>query len=160
MLRAHFARPANITHPVPNQTAQIPTFSIQFTSVAVLFMHFLTRLMSSTSNHGPLAVSMLANVTAALAPIHIELVNESASHGGDATSESHFKLFVVSAFFDGKSVLERHRLVNDAVRAGASNIPVHALSISAKTSAQWAQGAAMHTTPKCAGGDGSGQRSV
>lgn len=105
---------------------------------------------------GPLATSMLQNVKAALSPVHIDLVNESSSHGGDASAESHFKLFVVSSAFEGKSVLERHRLVNDAVRAGASNIPVHALSISAKTPAQWSAGAQMHQTPACAGGDGSG----
>ena len=117
----------------------------------------LSRFMSSSSHsHGPLASVMLANITTSLSPLHVELINESSSHGGDSTSESHFKLFVVSPLFDGKSVLERHRMVNDAVRAGASNIPVHALSISAKTTAQWQAGAAMHITPKCAGGDGSG----
>ena len=114
----------------------------------------LTRAMSSTS--GPLASAMVASVRAALAPVHIELVNESAGHGGGADAESHFKLLVVSAAFDGKSVLDRHRLVNDAVRGGSANIPVHALSISAKTPEQWAKGAAMHETPRCAGRDGSG----
>ena len=105
---------------------------------------------------GPLATAMLTSIRAALSPTHVELVNESAGHGGGPTAESHFKVLVVSAAFDGKSVLDRHRLVNDAVRGGAANIPVHALSISAKTPAQWEKGAAMHETPKCAGGDGSG----
>ena len=108
------------------------------------------------TSHGPLATAMLASVTAALAPTHVELVNESAGHGGAPGAESHFKLLVVSAAFEGKSVLDRHRLVNDAVRGGAANIPVHALSIGAKTPAQFAAGAAMHKTPACAGGDGSG----
>jgi len=109
---------------------------------------------------GPLATKMTAAITRALAPVHLQLENESSAHGGDAASESHFKLLVVSAAFDGKSLLDRHRLVNDAVKEGATNIPVHALSISAKTPAQWAAagGAAaaqLHTTPTCQGGDGS-----
>ena len=116
----------------------------------------MLRLSRAMSTSGPLATAMLAAVRAALAPVHVELVNESAGHGGGADAESHFKLLVVSAAFDGKSVLDRHRLVNDAVRGGADNIPVHALSIAAKTPAQWSKGAAMHETPKCAGGDGSG----
>ena len=111
---------------------------------------------ASTSQSGPLAKAMVANINAALSPVHVELVNESASHGGGPDAESHFKLLVVSSLFDGKSIIDRHRLVNDAVRGESSNIPVHALSISAKTPAQWEKGAAIHQTPRCAGGDGSG----
>ncbi len=111
---------------------------------------------ASAAPAGPLAKAMVANVNTALSPVHLELVNESASHGGGPDAESHFKLLVVSAHFDGKSIIDRHRLVNDAVRGDSSNIPVHALSISAKTPAQWEKGAAIHQTPRCAGGDGSG----
>jgi BolA-like protein 1 len=52
-------------------------------------------------------------------------------------SESHFKVFVVSEKFEGMSVLARHRAVNDAVRnKDTGELPVHALSIQAKTPAQ------------------------
>ena len=108
---------------------------------------------------GPLQTKMAAAITRALAPAHLEFENESHKHGGGACAdaESHFKVLVVAAAFEGKSLLDRHRLVNDAVKEGATNIPVHALSISAKTPAQWASagGAAaaqLHTTPNCAGG--------
>jgi stress-induced morphogen len=109
---------------------------------------------------GPLQAKMTAALTAALAPTHLTFENESHKHGGGAAQESHFKLLVVSPAFEGKSLLDRHRLVNDAVKEGATNIPVHALSISAKTPEQWAAagGAAapLHATPSCQGGEHSG----
>lgn len=84
---------------------------------------------------------------------HLEIVNESHKHAGGAGAESHFKLFVVSPAFDGVALVERHRMVNAAVKApGEVDIPVHALSISAKTPAQWAAGAQLQSTPNCAGG--------
>ena len=105
---------------------------------------------------------MLASIHKALAPLHVAMENESHKHGGGPASESHFKLLVVSPAFEGRSLLDRHRMVNDAVKDGATNIPVHALSISAKTPAQWeaAGGAAapLHATPTCQGGDGSGAK--
>jgi BolA protein len=108
------------------------------------------RIMA-TATEGPIAADILAKVRAAFSPVHIELENESSKHGA-GTAESHFKLFVVSASFEGVPLLQRHRLVNDAIRAGASSLPCHALSISCKTPSQWEKGAAMQTTPDCGGG--------
>ena len=111
---------------------------------------------SSTSvSHGPLGQRMVELLHATLTPTYVALENESSKHGGGATTESHFKLLIVSPQFDGKSLLERHRMVNDAVKDGATNIPVHALSIKAQTPAQYqATGAVMQSTPNCQGGDG------
>ena len=100
---------------------------------------------------GPIAADILSKVRAAFSPVHVELVNESDKHGA-GSAESHFKLFVVSASFEGVPLLQRHRLVNDAVRGEASNLPCHALSISCKTPKQWEGGAAIHATPNCGGG--------
>jgi BolA protein len=108
---------------------------------------------------GPLEAQMRASIQRHLTPTFLELENESHKHGSGPGGESHFKVLVVSSQFDGKSLLERHRLVNDAVKDGSTNIPVHALSISAKTVAQWEAAGGklqMHSTPNCAGGDGSG----
>ena len=94
-----------------------------------------------------------------LSPVFLEFVNESSKHGSGHGAESHFKVLVVSAKFEGISLLDRHRMVNDAVKDGSTNIPVHALSVSAKTVAQWEAAGGklpMHSTPNCAGGDGSG----
>uniref|UniRef100_A0A8C5CV39 BolA family member 1 n=1 Tax=Gadus morhua TaxID=8049 RepID=A0A8C5CV39_GADMO len=48
---------------------------------------------------------------------------------------SHFRVLVVSASFDGLSLIQRHRLVNEALREELSSC-VHALAIQAKTPAQ------------------------
>lgn len=42
-------------------------------------------------------------LTEALAPSHMEVINESQSHGAGPEAESHFKIIVVSDKFDGGS---------------------------------------------------------
>jgi stress-induced morphogen len=72
----------------------------------------------------------------AFAPSALEVVNDShrhAGHGGSPrTGESHFSIEVVSDHFNGKSRLERHRMVN-AVLAEELKGRVHALAIRALT---------------------------
>lgn len=115
------------------------------------------RLVSRVASHmaaatGPVEARLRAQITAALSPVHIELVNESFKHSVPAGSESHFKVLVVSAAFEGKSPLQRHRAVNAAVAEAGGGLPVHALSVSAKTPQQWADGQAqMQNTPNCKG---------
>lgn len=78
-------------------------------------------------------------------------------------SETHFKVVVVSEKFDlpeYKSLLKRHRLVNEVLRNEiASDGPVHALSIVAKSPEQWQsmihKGELIDPSPSCRGGDGS-----
>jgi len=54
------------------------------------------------------------------APEHFELINESDLHighaGHDGGGNSHFKLIVVSSVFGGYNRVQRHRLVNDALK--------------------------------------------
>jgi len=73
-------------------------------------------------------------LTAAFAPQSLEIVNDSHRHAGHAgspgTGESHFTVKVVSAAFNGKSRLERHRMIN-AVLAEELKGAVHALAIEA-----------------------------
>jgi len=58
----------------------------------------------------------------------------------------------VSKAFDGISLLERHRLVNEALKEELATA-VHALSIQAKTPIQWEQsGQKVQDTPACKGG--------
>jgi len=54
--------------------------------------------------------------------------------------ETHFKVVVVSASFEGMKPLERHRAVNEAL-AEELGSGVHALSIVAKTEKQFSQSA-------------------
>ena len=75
-------------------------------------------------------------LTSAFAPLALEVVNDSHRHAGHAgspgTGESHFTVKVVSAAFAGKSRLERHRMVNDALAEELKG-SIHALAVSALT---------------------------
>lgn len=93
-------------------------------------------------------------LAAAFDPTHLEVVNESFQHNVPPGSETHFKVLVVSPRFEGVKVLERHRMVNDALAAWVGS-PIHALSIVAKTPAQAAkQGTGVEPSPNCRGGFG------
>ena len=75
-------------------------------------------------------------MTSAFAPLALEVVNDSRRHAGHAgspgTGESHFTIKVVSDAFAGKSRLERHRMVNDALAEELKGC-IHALAVSALT---------------------------
>lgn len=76
-----------------------------------------------------------ARLTAALAPIFLEVENESAHHAGhmgdDGTGETHFRVEIVSHAFVGLSRVARQRLVNRAL-ADLLADRIHALAIRAR----------------------------
>ncbi len=78
--------------------------------------------------------TMREQLMVALEPIRLDVVNDSHKHAGHAgspgTGESHFQVLVVSRIFEGRSRIERHRLVNDTL-AGLLKNKVHALAIKA-----------------------------
>ncbi len=71
---------------------------------------------------------------AALAPESLEIIDESHKHAGHASAggAGHFIVQIVSNAFEGKSPIQRHRMVYDAV-ADLMQTEVHALSIQADT---------------------------
>jgi BolA family transcriptional regulator, general stress-responsive regulator len=73
-------------------------------------------------------------LTEAFAPESLRVVDESHQHAGHAGhrpgGETHFRLYIVSEAFRGKTRLERHRLVNAALAAELAG-GVHALAIHA-----------------------------
>ena len=75
-------------------------------------------------------------LTEGLSPVSLELVDESDRHAGHAGNpgggETHFRLTVVSAAFEGKPRIERHRMVTRLLAAELEG-PVHALAITART---------------------------
>jgi BolA protein len=83
---------------------------------------------------GPVAAEMLRRLEAALSPSNVELIDESEAHRGhggyNPSGESHFRLEIESAAFNGKSRVERQRLVYAAL-AELMDQRVHALSIRA-----------------------------
>ena len=72
-------------------------------------------------------------IEAALAPSDLDIVDEShkhAGHAGAADGRGHFDVVVVADAFAGKSLLQRHRMVYDAV-GDLMKTDVHALAIRA-----------------------------
>jgi BolA protein len=73
-------------------------------------------------------------LTKAFAPVRLEVIDESHQHEGHAGSrpggETHYRVHIVSEAFHGKSRIERHRMVNDALSAELKG-GVHALAIHA-----------------------------
>lgn len=70
-----------------------------------------------------------------LNPLHLEIIDDSASHAGHAGARSgggHFQATIVSAAFDGKSAVQRHRMVYSALGDMMTN-EIHALSMKALT---------------------------
>lgn len=82
------------------------------------------------------ASTIEAKLRAALSPVRLDIVDESALHAGHAGArdggETHFRVEVVAQAFAGKSRLERQRLVY-GVLADELAGPVHALSVRALT---------------------------
>jgi len=71
----------------------------------------------------------------AFTPESLEVTDESNLHEGHAGhrpgGETHFRLYIVSPAFKGKSRVERHRMINAAL-AGELAGSVHALAIRAE----------------------------
>ncbi len=77
---------------------------------------------------------MTEKLTAAFAPLSVRVEDESHRHEGHAGhrpgGQSHFRIHIVAEAFRGKSRLERHRMINDALAAEIEG-GVHALAIHA-----------------------------
>ena len=80
-----------------------------------------------------------------------EIENESHKHSVKPGSETHFKVTVASAAFEGKSRLDRHRAVHAALRTELDT-GLHALSIAAFTPDEWASAPERLASPACLGG--------
>ncbi len=83
----------------------------------------------------PLQDIIAARLTAALAPTHLEVINDSHHHAGhmgdDGTGESHFTVIVESPAFSGLNRVARQRAVNHAL-ADLLATRIHALAIKAR----------------------------
>jgi len=68
-----------------------------------------------------------------LTPMSLEIIDDSDRHAGHAGAREggHFRIRLTAAAFTGRSQLERHRLVYEAV-APLMGHGVHALSIEAR----------------------------
>jgi BolA protein len=73
-------------------------------------------------------------LSAAFEPVRLDVQDESHQHAGHAGSrpsgETHYRVHIVSEAFQGKSRIERHRMVNTALAQELAG-GVHALAIHA-----------------------------
>jgi BolA protein len=77
-------------------------------------------------------------------PSRLEIRDDSsrhAGHAGAAAGGGHFEVLIVSAAFEGKSLLDRHRMVNEALQEMIGR-EIHALGL--KTLAPSEQPTARH----------------
>ena len=73
-------------------------------------------------------------LTARLAPLELQIRDDSAAHAGHAGAREggHFSVLVVSEQFAGRTRMQRHQLVYEAV-SELMRTEIHALSIQART---------------------------
>ncbi|KAI5476509.1 hypothetical protein MNV49_007688 [Pseudohyphozyma bogoriensis] len=112
----------------------------------------LTLSSTRTIHASSLARAMLEDsirekLTTTLSPTHLKIRNDSAAHaghmamkqlkaGGGSVAETHFMVEVVSDEFEGKRSIQRHRMVNDALKEEFA-LGLHALQIKARTTKEF-----------------------
>ena len=73
-------------------------------------------------------------------PHFIEVLDESNQHQGHPEARKsgggHYRLILVSDYFEGKNLLERHQTVYETLGIG-KNDSIHALAIKAFTVKKW-----------------------
>lgn len=81
-----------------------------------------------------------SKLTDAFAPVHLEIVDESAMHAGHVGArpegETHFRIHLVSDAFAGKSRLQRQRAVYDLLADELAG-PVHAMSLKIQLTSEY-----------------------
>jgi BolA family transcriptional regulator, general stress-responsive regulator len=96
-------------------------------------------------DHGRIAAAMSAEKTVyhtitnklreAFTPESLDVIDESHLHEGHSGhrpgGETHFRINIVSPAFEGKSRIERHRMINATLAAELAS-SVHALAIKAQ----------------------------
>jgi BolA protein len=72
-------------------------------------------------------------LTEAFTPLQLEVADESHKHVGHAGARGgggHFSVYLISPAFTGKTLIQRHRMVYEAL-GDAMNQDIHAVSIKA-----------------------------
>jgi len=80
------------------------------------------------------------NLRRDLAPLHLEVLDDSAAHAGHVgvmvQGGGHFRILCVSEAFEGKSLVDQHRLIHGAV-GYPMNGAIHALEIKTVPASRW-----------------------
>ena len=94
---------------------------------------------------------LTVKISAKFQPHFLAIENESHMHSSGRGDASHFKIVLVSDFFEGMRKVARHQavyqLLDDDLESG-----IHALALHLYTQAEWQQaGERFPSSPTCAG---------
>ena len=82
----------------------------------------------------PMRDTITKKLKDAFTPVSIDVVDESHLHEGHAGhrpgGETHFRVYIVSQAFSGKTRIDRHRMINSVLSDDLATT-VHALAIHA-----------------------------
>lgn len=93
---------------------------------------------------------IVQKITEHFQPQQLDVVNESHMHG-TPSDDSHFKIIMVAAQFDGMRLLQRHRAVNKVLADELAG-PVHALALHLYSPVEWQALQQVPPSPACRGG--------
>ncbi|KAJ8077224.1 BolA domain UV induced protein Uvi31 [Marasmius tenuissimus] len=97
---------------------------------------------SSADQDGPITASIRTKLTA-LEPAELSIVNDSWQHKhhaamraqGGGNGETHFTIHIVSEIFQGKTTIQRHRMIYDVLTEELQQ-GLHSLSLKTRTPAE------------------------
>ncbi|MBS8239734.1 BolA family transcriptional regulator [Marinobacter lipolyticus] len=96
--------------------------------------------------------SIEQKLSAAFAVDHLRVDNESHKHSVPPNSETHFKVTLVSADFDGQMKVKRHQAIYKVLAEELAG-EVHALALHLYSPKEWADsGQSAPESPNCMGG--------
>jgi len=98
--------------------------------------------MTDATRHEATVALIRDRLSASLAPLHLEILDQSARHAGHSGAASgggHFAIVIVAPSFEGLSRVERHRAIYAALRPEMGTA-VHALAIEALAPSEWSSG--------------------
>lgn len=97
-------------------------------------------MSEGSANSGPVERSIREKLNALLRPVSLTINNDSWKHRHHAAmreqdggnGETHFSIRIVSDAFEGKSPIQRHRMINSALSEEFTQ-GLHALSLETRT---------------------------
>jgi BolA family transcriptional regulator, general stress-responsive regulator len=94
--------------------------------------------MRPPATASPTAVHIRTLLQQRLQPTHLEGRDDSAAHQGHASAggKGHFRLRIVSTYFEGLKPLQRHRLVNETL-APLFETTLHAVAMETLTPSEF-----------------------
>lgn len=86
-----------------------------------------------------------------LEPVHLEIFDESGMHAAGPGAQTHFRVLVVSARFEGQPLVQRHRMVYGLLEQERA-AGVHALAMRTLTPSEFGVDPSPGESPACVGG--------